>query len=174
MSGITTKNIARQSGIIGSVAAGGVVGQIVETTYSTKEVFNTSSYVASAGSKVTITPAAASSKIYLTYTMGHHLGSGGANNAEGMLAIYRDIASAGFAKIGGDWWMGRLNSDDRHSLHTIALSYLDSPSYTLTDAIEYKMYGHDNGQNASTWQVDRIGSTVNACPSRFQAWEILT
>jgi hypothetical protein len=111
--------------------------QIVNSAAVGGNTASSSTSFAASGYSLAITPAQASSKIFLSFN-----GNGGTatDNVSLKCKIYRDIASGGFSAL--------TNSDTQHvyqnaggtvTAHT-NFQFLDSPSYTVGNAITYKIY----------------------------------
>tara|TARA_R100000458_G_C8230545_1_gene212352 strand:+ start:76 stop:786 length:711 start_codon:yes stop_codon:yes gene_type:complete len=130
----------------GGFVGGGKILQVVQTvktdTFS-HEVSDTSFH--STGFQVSITPTKASSKILLMYSV--HIGSDTNNRV--YLQIQRSINAGSYTAIGiGDTISNRFRATTGSMLHhggdtrVHAAHYLDSPSYSLTNAIIYRLYGY--------------------------------
>ena len=129
--GMTTSSLPALGGA--QMPTGSVL-QVVQVTGSTGST-TTSSTVAVVGDAGTITPSSTSSKILVTITGTVRFGS---NNA-GVLAIWRDVAGAGYSEV---------QSFSRHTVYQshstgnaeqgqfVSMSYLDSPN--TTSACNYK------------------------------------
>ncbi len=125
---------------------GGKILQVVQTT-STSSTAHSSigSYTASAISGA-ITPTAASSKIFISIYFEAYVAKNPSTIAGGSVKIYRDIESAGYAalypsSLSSVAFMTGGASGERIQRAHQTINYLDSPSYTLTDVITYKLYG---------------------------------
>ena len=125
---------------------GGKILQVVQAITTSASTHNTTSYTASNvfGS---ITPTAASSKIFVSvFWMGATTNSS-STIAGGSVKIYRDIEAAGYAalfpsSVGGVSALRLTGASGDLGLRVYEnITYLDSPSYTLTDVITYKLYG---------------------------------
>ena len=126
--------------------AGGKVLQVVQSlNYSRAEV-NSSTFTAT-HSTISITPTAANSKILYSFN-GDCNQNGDANYM--YLTVYRNIAGAGWvdnAPNGGTSGFGFTRngeSGDRQEVPYNIL-YLDSPSYSVGQTIEYKLYIKNGG-----------------------------
>jgi hypothetical protein len=120
------------------------VVQTVKTDTFSQEVTDTSVWH-STGFQVSITPTLASSKILLMYSV--IIGSDTNNRVH--LQIQRSINSGSYTAIGlGDTISNRFRATTTSMLHhggdqrVHATHYLDSPSYSLTNAIIYRLYGN--------------------------------
>ena len=125
---------------------GGKILQVVQAITTSASTHNTTSYTASNvfGS---ITPTAASSKIFVSvFWMGATTNSS-STIAGGSVKIYRDIEAAGYAalfpsSVGSISALRLQGASGDLGLRVYEnITYLDSPSYTLTDVITYKLYG---------------------------------
>ena len=111
--------------------------QVVNSAAVGGNTASSSTSFAASGYSLAITPAQASSKIFISFN-----GNGGTatDNVSLKCKIYRDIASGGFSAL--------TNSDTQHvyqnaggtvTAHT-NFQFLDSPSYSVGNAITYKIY----------------------------------
>jgi len=127
--------------------------QIVQNTNTERQAISSSTYLATSKS-VTITPTAASSKIHLTFTGDVNTE---ANGRPVFLDIYRSINGGtftGIAPVGSGQTVGANNNNGfsgeiRGTSSRIqvpfCINYLDSPSYSLGNAIVYKIYARSDG-----------------------------
>tara|TARA_Y100000593_G_scaffold91467_1_gene180302 strand:+ start:524 stop:1129 length:606 start_codon:yes stop_codon:yes gene_type:complete len=120
------------------------VVQTVKTDTFSQEVTDTSVWH-STGLQVSITPTQASSKILLMYSV--IIGSNANNRVH--LQIQRSINSGSYTAIGlGDTISNRFRATSTSMLHhggdqrVHATHYLDSPSYSVGNAIIYRLYGN--------------------------------
>ena len=128
---------------------------------------NNASTTSSSGSFVatpltlSITPTAANSKIYINYNI---IVSGAAHTRNGH-AVYRDINGDGFGAhtdfrhvVNGSnpRLSGLSNSTTGTQTFHCSNSFLDSPSYSLGNAISYKIYNWSEG-NGVIW-INRVNN----------------
>ena len=94
---------------------------------------------------------------------------GGANtNIGGVVRLYSDIDSAGFnaiypttgSTVGAVSYGDGADSVERVLNVFQTFTFLDSPSYTLTDAIVYKLYGKKSYSNIYTGGSGRENQTI--------------
>ena len=139
MSGTVGDNVARASGVIASAGGGGKILQVVGTSLTDRSSTTSLSYV-DYGLSQAITPTAASSKILVCPSL--YIMAGGFAIAK----VVRDIAGGGYGDITG--MIGdQVGSNRQRSLIGGNPStyggdcgvFLDSPSYSLTDEITYKV-----------------------------------
>lgn len=92
-----------------------------------------------------ITPSAASSKIFVTYS----LAVGPADGVRGGTALYRNINNGGWSIVSGlqatangsnQRGSGITNGPTQYTPVQNSNSFLDTPSYSVGNAIEYKIY----------------------------------
>ena len=158
-----------------NVSAGKVLQIVQEYNSSFPRLQTTSTTFTSSDFKVTITPTAANSKILVDFRF--------ISNNNGLahdcyMTIRRSIAGGSFTD---DWIVNgsQSNTNDNryltrnygsHSRNEISTSmqYLDSPSYTLGQAIEYKMYA----RSGSSSHYIEIPSSPNRTPVLCFATEI--
>jgi len=161
-----------------AAAGGGLILQIVQSTKTDTATTSSTTYVDTPDMSVAITPTKASSKILLTGNMNM------TTQNDGFLKVQRDIESAGYADLTG--YRGDDSSSNRqdctHQMmgsaqsHSNCFMYLDSPSYTLTDVITYKIVwltgnaSYPNNLNRTWTDSDGIGQGRTA--STIQCWEI--
>ena len=177
MSGSIADNAGRASGVIAAAGGGGKVGQVVMDVNPTTDSFTTSLTFKEVCT-LTITPTAASSKILLMGTL-----NSDATTVDGVMQIFRDINSAGAALIGlptnvgtHQYGISGLGGHrNGYELMTASVHYLDSPSYTLGNSIEYQMGIHRSG--VGTFYINRsyanTGTVGEHTTSQFIAMEIL-
>ncbi len=156
---------------------GGKVAQVVMDVNPTTDSFTTENTFFEVCT-LTITPTAASSKILLMGTL-----NSDCTTVDGVMQMYRDINSAGNALIGQPTNVGSVQYGisglgahrNGYELMTASIHYLDSPSYTLTDAIVYQMGIHRVG--TTTFYINRsysnTGSAGEHTTSQLIAMEIL-
>jgi len=111
--------------------------QVVNSAAVGGNTASSSTSFAASGYSLAITPAQASSKIFISFN-----GNGGSatDNVSLKCKIYRDIASGGFSAL--------TNSDQQHVYQNAGgqvtahanFQFLDSPSYSVGNAITYKIY----------------------------------
>ena len=138
---------------------------IRSTTTST--TFSSTSYTAS-DIYATITPTAASSTILviMNYRIQAYQASG--TNLGGVVRLYSDIDSAGFnaiyptagSTIGALSYGDAGDTAEREMSVFQTFTFLDSPSYTLTDAIIYKLYGRKSYTNLQVGGSSREMQTI--------------
>ena len=128
-----------------ATAGGGKIGQAVTsqlTTSLTRTTYTTRADIS--GLSRTITPGAASSKILIHLSLYGQCTSG----YSGMWFLMRDVDSGGFTDIGGGTSTGSRSSavfNIRWSSANNAmalgkhLTWLDTPTYSLTDVLTYKV-----------------------------------
>lgn len=141
---------------------GGKILKIENFVYksSASTTSSSNSYVATPLT-CTITPSAASSKIYLAYSLIVGPGNGLRSGA----AVYRDINSGGFSQLSGlrhdvNGSNQRLsnitNGANQWTPQTISNTFVDSPSYSVGNTISYKLYLWSES-NGTLW-INRISA----------------
>ena len=128
-----------------NVSAGKVLQVVQNLTYPRAEV-NSSSFTAT-GHSVTITPTAANSKILYTFTS--DCNNNGSGNSM-YVTVYRSINGGSFvenAPNGGTGNLGFFKNFGASSRQEVpfCINYLDSPSYSVGNAIVYKLYIRNGG-----------------------------
>ena len=117
---------------------------------------------------LSITPTAASSKIYINYSI--ILSQN--NNVRTGHIVYRDINSGGFAIVddfrhvvngSNQRLSGISNGGNEYTPYHCSNSFLDSPSYSLGNAISYKIYNWAES-NSTIW-INRIYSNDSTSAS---------
>tara|TARA_A100000171_G_scaffold50439_1_gene61795 strand:+ start:512 stop:1114 length:603 start_codon:yes stop_codon:yes gene_type:complete len=120
-----------------------------------------------------ITPTVASSKILVSFSVGM------GNNATGVSAInlLRDIASGGYAELGQGSGASSHNAAaggaydaDSNVLRQISYVYLDSPSYSVGNAITYKLQYYSN--SSTNQYINRSNSNATSSTSNIVLMEI--
>ena len=158
-----------------NVSAGKLLQVVQEHDSSfTRLQTNSTTFVASTF-KVTITPTAANSKILVDF---RYISNNNGQGYDCYMGIRRSIAGGTFTD---DWIVNgsQSNTNDNryltrnygsHSRNEISTSmqYLDSPSYTLGQAIEYKMYARSGNSS----HYIEIPSSPNRTPVLCFATEI--
>ena len=118
-------------------AGGGKILQVVEATYDTAVTIQGATAVT--GLSATITPTKAGSKIFV---IANQSGQYRVNSDPSqVINIYldRDIASAGYSQIQFQMYLGGSFPTNRRSNRMTTITQLDSPSYTLGQAISYRI-----------------------------------
>ena len=144
-----------------NAAAGGKILKIENFIYKDISSAQSSSnaYMAT-GLVCSITPSAANSKIYVVYNLIVGMADGYRTGA----AVYRDINSGGFSqlttiKANASGVNQRLSSISNGATlwtpQTLSNCFIDTPSYSVGNAISYKLYtwAESNG----TVYINRIG-----------------
>ena len=158
-----------------NVSAGKVLQIVQEYNSSFPRLQTTSTTFTSSDFKVTITPTAANSKILVDF---RYISNNNGQGYDCYMGIRRSIAGGTFTD---DWIVNgsQSNTNDNryltrnygsHSRNEISTSmqYLDSPSYTLGQAIEYKMYARSGNSS----HYIEIPSSPNRTPVLCFATEI--
>ena len=161
-SGATLVNSGTATGFGG----GKLLSTAIRST-TTSTTFSSTSYTAS-DIYATITPTAASSTILviMNYRIQAYQASG--TNLGGVVRLYSDIDSAGFnaiyptagSTIGALSYGDAGDTAEREMSVFQTFTFLDSPSYTLTDAIIYKLYGRKSYTNLQVGGSSREMQTI--------------
>ena len=143
---------------------------------TTRTAINSTTYIDS-GHSVTITPTAANSKILVTFT--GQVNTNGVNQ-RAFIDLYRSINGGTFGGLApcgvngggtgasnGAGFFGSIRADSSRMQTPTHLQFLDSPSYTLGNAIVYKLYGRSGG----SYGIEIPGSN-NQEPCFMMAMEI--
>lgn len=163
--------------LLTSTASLGKVLQVVQSpAVTTRTAINSTTYIDS-GHSVTITPTAANSKILVTFT--GQVNTNGVNN-RAFIDLYRSINGGTFGGLApcgssgggtgsstGAGFFGSIRADSSRMQTPTHLQFLDSPSYTLGNAIVYKLYGRSGG----SYNIEIPGSN-NQEPCFMMAQEI--
>ena len=145
-----------------NVSAGKIL-QIVQQydTNFTRAAVSSNSFTATTH-QVSITPTAANSKILLQFSSDcNNNGSGG----QLYMTVYRSINGGSFSDIapnGGNAGLGFFKNYGQQSRNELpfCINYLDDPSYSLGNAIVYKLYIKSNG--STTVEIPHAGN-YNPC-----------
>ena len=159
-----------------STISGGKIKQIVQALGYTRLDTTSTTYVASAHS-ITITPTAANSKILVNFTL--TVNTNGTNH-RAYVDIYRSINGGtftGIAPVGsgqtvgasnGSGFFGQIRADNSRMQAPTHIHYLDSPSYSVGNAIVYTLYGRSNNSSNTI----EIPSSSNAEPVVMMLTEV--
>tara|TARA_Y100000114_G_scaffold42155_1_gene37524 strand:- start:1371 stop:1862 length:492 start_codon:yes stop_codon:yes gene_type:complete len=123
--------------------SGNIIQVVQGSVVDTEKAFTTTSFVASDLS-ATITPVFASSKILIHTTQ---VLDTAANGRQLYLGIFRSIAGGTYTNISGGTQnsnVGAYSSSSR-LIETAVIIKLDTPSYSVGQAITYKIYGKNSG-----------------------------
>ena len=133
------------------LGTGSVIQRVQNLTY-TRNATSSITYVATDHS-VTITPILASSKILLNFSS---LINTNATNARAFIDVYRSVNGGTFTGIApqgsggttgsstGAGFIDEVRGDNSRLQVPFNIHYLDSPSYSLGNAIVYKLYFRTN------------------------------
>ena len=123
--------------------SGNIIQVVQGTVVDNEKAFTTTSFEASDLS-ATITPTAASSKILIHTTQVLDTAS---NGRQLYLAIFRSIAGGTFTNISGGTQAANVGtySSSSRLIETAVIVKLDTPSYSVGQAITYKIYGKNSG-----------------------------
>ena len=163
--------------LLTSTASLGKTLQIVQTSSSTRFSTSSTTYVAS-NHTVTITPSAANSKILVNFT--GQVNTNGVNY-RAFIDLYRSInggtfeglapcgsSGGGTGASNGAGFFGSIRADSSRMQTPTHIHFLDSPSYSLGNAIVYTLYTRSGG---SSYNVEVPGSN-NQEPVFMMATEI--
>jgi len=125
---------------------GGKILQVVQTITTSASTHSTSGTYTASNVAGAITPTAASSKIFVSIFYIAAVSNTSSTLAAGEAKIYQDIDSGGYAALFpsavGNLSFRNVGASGDNQLRAYqTITYLDSPSYTLTDVITYKLYG---------------------------------
>ena len=170
-----------------AAAGGGKIGQVVQTAKTDQTSLGstspeTTTFTDITGMSVAITPTAASSKILILTSL--NLSTKGVEYDSGV-KMQRDIESAGYADVAvGDAYGSRsralfstLNKGHDREIFNRTMTWLDSPSYTLTDVITYKIQWSAMEHNHTIY-LNRSGDATDSAkyfsvPSTITVMEVL-
>ena len=154
--------------------AGSKILQVIQEYNSSFPRLQTNSTTFTASSfKVTITPTAANSKILVDF---RYISNNNGHGQDMYMTIRRSINGGSFDEFtpagsglasGNKHLTRNYGSNSRNEIST-SMQFLDSPSYTLGNAIEYKMYARSG--NASHYM--EIPSSPNQSPVLCFAMEV--
>ena len=157
---------------------GNIIQIIQSTANGARAAVDSSTYVATSNT-VTITPKIASSKILLQFN--GEVNTNG-SNARLFVTIYRSIASGTFANIApvgssetvgannNSGFIGEVRADNSRMQVPFSTTYLDSPTYSVGQAIEYKLYMRSVNNSSNV----EMPSSSNAHPVLSMAMEVAT
>lgn len=142
---IDSDTLATDAVTVPKIGYNGAILQVVSATTST-QVTNTTASYADTGLTDSITPVAAGSSILVLTSLGFFITRASDNEGvrfqlvRGSTVIFGADAADNYANIGG---ASRVDMQGRNSM-----AYLDTPTYTLGDAITYKVQFKPNSSEA--------------------------
>ena len=156
-----------------NVSAGKVLQVVQEYNSSFPRLQTNSTTFVATDFKVTITPTAANSKILIDFRFISN------NNGQGQdmyIAVRRSINGGSFDEFtpaGSNFGSGNKHLTRNYGSHSrneisSSMQYLDSPSYTLGNAIDYKIYGRSGNSS----HYIELPSSPNGTPVLCFAMEI--
>jgi hypothetical protein len=147
---------------------GGKILQVVQTTATSASTHSTVSTYTASNVSGAITPTAASSKIFVSFFWLGTTSNEPAQLSGGAAKIYQDIDSGGYAalypsSVGGmQFRITREVGSGGLSIRAYQnITYLDSPSYTLTDVITYKLYAAAGSSGWGNYYVCPDGDSAS-------------
>ena len=84
-----------------------------------------------------IVPSAASSKVLVQYVVPTNTAN---NNTSNKIRIYRQVNGGGYSAVGDNAYFNTVFTSNGTVNQLCTIQYLDTPSYTLTNQIDYKLY----------------------------------
>ena len=174
--GIVDTDMLAANAVTAAKRGASAILQIVQNTTTTRLATNSTTYVAS-DHLVTITPLKANSKILLNFS--GCVNSNGVNH-RAFVDIYRSINGGtftGIAPVGSnqtvgannnEGFVGAVRADSSRLQAPTNIVYLDSPSYSVGQAIVYTLYGRSNNSG----QTIEIPATIEEDPWINMATEI--
>ena len=156
-----------------NVSAGKILQVVQEYNSSFPRLQTNSTTFVATDFKVTITPTAANSKILIDFRFISN------NNGQGQdmyIAVRRSINGGSFDEFtpaGSNFGSGNKHLTRNYGSHSrneisSSMQYLDSPSYTLGNAIDYKIYGRSGNSS----HYIELPSSPNGTPVLCFAMEI--
>tara|TARA_R100001086_G_scaffold50720_1_gene22505 strand:- start:240 stop:821 length:582 start_codon:yes stop_codon:yes gene_type:complete len=139
---------------------GGKVLQVVSHDLSSTFTTTATSTTDVTGFSKAITPTAASSKIKVTFSFDYDIEENGDANVLGFVYFARQVASGSFSKIAGQA-LGARNVGAGNEYNGTSIIHLDSPTYTLGNAITYKLQceNYSSGSTISITQNTGVPRT---------------
>ena len=153
--------------------AGGKILQVVQHEFTTGQFVTTSStYVDVTGFSKSITPVAASSKILAMLNPAIQSNPNGTYNGGTAALLARSVAGGSYTNIAAAW-VGVYMPETfvRYQDANLNMNVLDSPSYTLGNAITYKMQVKTSDSSV-TGRVNITSGGVNNLASRLVLIEV--
>jgi hypothetical protein len=137
MSGTVGDNTARASGVIASAGGGGIIAQIVYTTYETSQSVSAASWTALTGVTATLTPSSASNKVFISAGIHGYFSS---SNKGWKINMQRAISGGATTDV---WTEGNQKATygggTSFSLRT-PVAFLDSPSTTSATTYQFQVW----------------------------------
>ena len=139
---------------------GGKLLQVVSHDLSSSFTTTATSTTDVTGFSKAITPTAAGSKIKVTFSFDYDIEENGDANVLGFVYFARQVASGSFSKIAGIA-LGARNVGAGNEYNGSAIITLDSPTYTLGNAITYKLQceNYSSGSTISITQNTGVPRT---------------
>ena len=139
------------SGVSGTGIGAGKIIQIVQGLNTTRQTFSSTTFIES-NKEVTITPTAASSKIFLLFNGDVNTE---ASNRQAYITVYRSINNGTYENIAptgsnvgannNNGFSGEIRGTSSRLQVNFTINYLDSPTYSVGNSITYKLYVRSNG-----------------------------
>ena len=150
---IVNSDINSSAAIASSKISGGVgkVLQVVQHEFTTGQFTTTSnSYVDVTGFTQAITPTAASSKIFVMLNPHIQSNPNGTYNGGTAVLLARSVAGGGYSTIAAsNLQLYMTDSGARYQDGFLNMNILDSPSYSLGNAITYKLQAKTSDANVT-------------------------
>ena len=133
----------------------GSILQVVSTTKTDTFSSNSDSFTDLTGLSVTITPISTSSKILIMATICFGMSQDGYGSGR----LVRNGTAIGVAPAAGSrtvcGFAMQMNLNSHNKLYTLTYNYLDTPSYTLGDAITYKLQGRTYSGDSRYFTINK-------------------
>jgi len=136
--GIVDTDMIAAAAVTAPKRGAGAILQVVSHNLSSTFTTTATSKTDVTGMSKAITPSAASSKIKVTFSFDYDIEENSDSNVLGFVYINRQVASGSDSDIAGIA-LGARNVGAGNEYNGSAIITLDSPSYSLGDAITYKM-----------------------------------
>ena len=166
--GVCTSGLTKTGGF-------GKILQVVQFEFTTGQFTTTSnSYVDVTGFTKAITPTAASSKIFVMLNPHIQSNPNGTYNGGTAVLLTRSVAGGGYSTIAAsNLQLYMVNTDARYQDGFLNMNILDSPTYSLGDAITYKLQAKTSDANV-TGRINVTSGGETNLASRLILIEVAT
>ena len=156
-----------------NVSAGKVLQVVQEYNSSFPRLQTSSTTLVATDFKVTITPTAASSKILIDFRF---ISNNNGNGQDLLMGVRRSVNGGSFTEFtpsgsqlaSGDKYLTRNYGGSSRNEISTSFQFLDTPTYTLGNAIEYKMFARSGNSSHAV----EIPSSPNRTPVLCFATEV--
>ena len=159
---VTTSKLHNDAVTASHMPTGSVI-QTVQHNFTTGNFTTTSnSYVDITGFSQAITPLAASSKILVILSAAIYASPNGTYNGQVGVSVNRSVAGGSYTAVASQMPGSYIQETYRRYFHiSCNINFLDSPSYSLGNAITYKVQMKSGDTNTDGGCMVSIGGVTN-------------